>query len=220
MSESRRRELHQRREELREQWGPITADRLLAFSDGVFAIAVTLLALDIRVPPDLSDAEFTRALRDALPGIGAYALSFVIIGRLWLFHHRIFTVIARVDSAVLVRNLVLLGVIAIMPFPVRLLSDYHDQPAAMAIYAGMVTMATVVQATLWAYVVKRERLLIRLVPEELRRNVLQALVGMSVTLGLGVPLAVLSPRIAILVWLGLLLVAAILSRFLGRRAQG
>jgi uncharacterized membrane protein len=56
-------------------------------------------------------------------GVGAYVLSFVILGQLWLAHHRIFGVIARVDYPVLVRNLLVLGLIAIMPFPVRLLSD-------------------------------------------------------------------------------------------------
>jgi hypothetical protein len=72
-----------------EPWAePVAADRLLLFSDAVFAISATLLALDIRVPAGLSSAQFLPALRDQLPAIAAYAFSFGVIGQLWLFHHR------------------------------------------------------------------------------------------------------------------------------------
>ena len=107
---------------------------MLAFSDAIFAIAITLLTINLLVPPDLHGAAFTTALHRLLPALGAYALSFLILGQLWLAHHRIFGVIARVDYAVVRRNLVFLGLIAIMPFPVRLLSDYNKRPLAVAIY--------------------------------------------------------------------------------------
>jgi uncharacterized membrane protein len=96
--------------------GPVEADRVLAFSDAIFAIAITLLTLNLEVPPGLHGADFTRALHQVLPALGAYVLSFVILGQLWLAHHRIFGVIARVDYTVLVRNLLFLGLIAVMPF--------------------------------------------------------------------------------------------------------
>jgi uncharacterized membrane protein len=82
--------------------GPVEADRVLAFSDAVFAIAITLLTLNLQVPPGLHGADFTSALHQILPALGAYVLSFVILGQLWLAHHRIFGVIARVDYTVLV----------------------------------------------------------------------------------------------------------------------
>jgi hypothetical protein len=132
----RQQQRQQRHEQQRLLWGgPVEADRVLAFSDAIFAIAITLLTLNLQVRPGLGGADFTRALHQVLPALGAYALSFVILGQLWLAHHRIFGVIARVDYAVLVRNLVFLGLIAIMPFPVRLLSDYSNRPLAVAIYA-------------------------------------------------------------------------------------
>jgi hypothetical protein len=84
--------------------GPVEADRVLAFPDAIFAIAITLLTLNLQVPPGLHGADFTRALHQTLPALGAYVLSFVILGQLWLAHHRIFGVIARVDYAILVRN--------------------------------------------------------------------------------------------------------------------
>jgi hypothetical protein len=131
-----RQQLRQRqRERNRLLWGgPVEAGRVLAFSDAVFAIAITLLTLNLEVRPGLHGAEFTRTLRQVLPALGAYVLSFVILGQLWLAHHRIFGVVDRVDYAVLVRNLMFLGLIAIMPFPVRLLSDYARRPLAVAVY--------------------------------------------------------------------------------------
>jgi uncharacterized membrane protein len=81
-----------------EPWAePVAADRLLLFSEAVFAISATLLVLDIPVPAGLGSAQFLPALRDQLPAIAAYAFSFGFIGQLWLFHHRIFGFIARVD---------------------------------------------------------------------------------------------------------------------------
>jgi hypothetical protein len=124
---------HEQRQQARKQqlvlWGgPVEAGRVLAFSDAVFAIAITLLTINLEVRPGLHGAAFTRAVHQLLPALGAYALSFLILGQLWLAHHRIFGVIARVDYVVLRRNLLFLGLIAVMPFPVRLLSDYHERP--------------------------------------------------------------------------------------------
>jgi hypothetical protein len=122
------------------------------------------------VPAGLHGAAFTTALHRLLPALGAYALSFLILGQLWLAHHRIFGVIARVDCAVLRRNLVFLGLIAIMPFPVRLLSDYTRRPLAVAIYAAAFIAAMALQLLLWLDVTRPQRreLLIEPVPGEVR----------------------------------------------------
>jgi hypothetical protein len=111
--------------------------------------------------------------------LGAYVLSFVILGQLWLAHHRIFGVIARVDYAVLVRNLVFLGLIAIMPFPVRLLSDYTKRPLAVGIYAVAFITAMQLQRLLWLDVTRPERreLLREPVPEEVRNGFGRVLLG-------------------------------------------
>jgi uncharacterized membrane protein len=139
---ARRRARRQaQRRQAREQdfvlWGgPVEAGRVLAFSDAIFAIAITLLTINLEVRPGLHGAAFTSALHQLLPALGAYALSFLILGQLWLAHHRIFGVIARVDYVVLRRNLLFLGLIAVMPFPVRLLSEYHERPLAVATSAA------------------------------------------------------------------------------------
>jgi uncharacterized membrane protein len=175
---------------------------VLAFSDAIFAIAITLLTLNLEVRPGLHGAEFTRALQQVLPALGAYVLSFVILGQLWLAHHRIFGVIARVDYAVLVRNLLFLGLIAIMPFPVRLLSDYTRRPLAVAIYAVAFISAMQLQRLIWLDVTRPEHreLLREPVPEEVRAGFGRVLLGLLVVFGAAVPVGMFAPRYATLVW--------------------
>jgi uncharacterized membrane protein len=222
----RQQQRHQRREQQRLLWGgPIEADRVLAFSDAVFAIAITLLTLNLQVRPGLGGADFPRALHQVLPALGAYVLSFVILGRLWLAHHRIFGVIARVDYTVLVRNLVFLGLIAIMPFPVRLLSDYSNRPLAVAIYALAFISAMQLQRLIWRDVTRPEHrdLLREPVPDQVRTGFGRVLLGLLVLFGAAVPVGMFAPRYATLVWaviIPLRLVAARLTNWPPWRPTG
>ncbi|MCX5396375.1 TMEM175 family protein [Streptomyces sp. NBC_00102] len=120
--------------------GARTADRLTALSDGIFAIAMTLLVLDIRVPRGLDDARFRDAVQDALPDIGAYALSFVILAGFWRDHRRILALVPRFEGPPLRFALAWLGAVAFLPFPTSLLSEYASEPLAVAVYAGTVAV--------------------------------------------------------------------------------
>jgi uncharacterized membrane protein len=224
---ARRQQLRQRqREQQRVLWGgPVQADRVLAFSDAVFAIAITLLTLNLQVPAGLQGADLTRALHQVLPALGAYLLSFVILGQLWLAHHRIFGVIARVDYTVLVRNLLFLGLIAIMPFPVRLLSDYSSRPLAVAIYAGAFICAMGLQRLIWLDVTRPEHrdLLREPVPNEVRHSFDRVLLGLLVVFGAAVPVGMFAPRYATLVWaviIPLRVVVGRLTRWTSWRSTG
>jgi uncharacterized membrane protein len=184
-------------------WGePQETDRVLAFSDAIFAIAITLMTFNIGVRPGLHGDDFYRALHQLLPALGAYALSFVILAQLWLAHHRIFGVIARVDYPVLTRNLQFLGLIAIMPFPVRLLSDYTDRPLAVAIYAVTFIAAMELQRVIWLDVTRPERqhLLREPVPDGIRTGFSRSLRAMLLVFGAAIPVGMFSPRFALLVW--------------------
>jgi uncharacterized membrane protein len=212
----RQQQRHQRREQQRLLWGgPIEADRVLAFSDAIFAIAITLLTLNLQVRPGLGGADFPRALHQVLPALGAYVLSFVILGQLWLAHHRIFGVIARVDYTVLVRNLVFLGLIAIMPFPVRLLSDYSNRPLAVAIYALAFISAMQLQRLIWRDVTRPEHrdLLREPVPDQVRTGFGRVLLGLLVLFGAAVPVGMFAPRYATLVWAVIIPLRLLVGRF-------
>src|SRR5579863_9784914 len=91
--------------------------RILALSDGVFAIAVTLLILDIAVPATTSDDALPKVLLGLWPRYLAYALSFLVIARFWVIHHGSFQLIVRYDDALVWLNLLLLLFVAFLPFP-------------------------------------------------------------------------------------------------------
>jgi len=198
----------EQRQQQRVVWGgPVDADRVLLFSDAIFAIAITLLTLELEVRPGLHGSAFTRGLRDLLPSLGAYALSYLILGQLWLIHHRIFSVVARIDYPVLIRNLAFLGLIAIMPFPVRLLSHYHNRPLAVAVYALVFVVAMLLQWLLWRDVTHPDRrhLLREPVPDHVRQGFARAIGSMLLVFGGVVPLAMFAPRFAAVIWLVMLL---------------
>jgi TMEM175 potassium channel family protein len=159
------------------------------------------------VRPGLHGAAFTRELRDLLPARGAYVLSHVIVGQLWLVHHRIFSVIARVDNPIMIRNLAFLGLIAIMPFPVRLLSDYHARPLAVAVYALTFILALLIQRAIWTYVtgLEQRHLLKEPVPDQIRQPFTRSLDGRLLVFGAVVPLVMFAPRFGAVIWLVMLL---------------
>ena len=112
--------------------------RVLAFSDGVYAIAITLLVLSIDLP-DLAtpgDAgQMLDALGDRHPQIISYAISFAVIGRYWLAHHHFFSRLRALDGGLIAINLVCLAVIAFLPFPTDVLGNYFENPVAVVLYA-------------------------------------------------------------------------------------
>jgi uncharacterized membrane protein len=217
-SPNRQASRRDRWEDLREQrrllWGgPVDADRVLAFSDAIFAIAITLLTLELHVSSGLNGSAFTTELRHLLPSLGAYALSYLILGQLWLVHHRIFSVIARVDRPLLIANLAFLGLIALTPFPVRLLADYHDRPLAVTVYALTFILAMVLQWWLWRYVTAPERrqLLSEPVSDDVRQGFTRTISGILLVFGGVVPLVMWVPRFAALLWAVMILVQLVVA---------
>jgi uncharacterized membrane protein len=118
----------------------VSTARLEAFSDGVLAIAVTLLVLDIRVPDPSGHGSLAHRLGTEWPHYTAYAVSFLTIGVIWINHHAMVRRMARADHTVLVLNLVLLLTIGLLPFTTALMAEYVQRSSgehlAAAIYAG------------------------------------------------------------------------------------
>ena len=118
--------------------------RLEAFSDGVFAIAATLLVLELRVPSDTTD--LTGALIRLWPAYAAYLVSFLTIGIIWVNHHTLLEHCKRIDRRFLYLNLLLLVAVGIVPFPTALVGQYilseHGDTAALVVYgAGALLIA-------------------------------------------------------------------------------
>jgi uncharacterized membrane protein len=98
-------------------------NRLEAFSDGVFAIVMTLLVIEIRPPEVEEGGSLGQALWDLWPNYAGYLVSFLVIGMMWLNHHRIFEQVRAVDSPLLLLNLILLLWTALLPFPTAVMAE-------------------------------------------------------------------------------------------------
>lgn len=135
--------------------------RLEAFSDGVFAIAITLLVLELAVP-ESETRDLAKALGEKWPSYAAYIVSFAIIGIMWVNHHTILHNVARVDRALLFCNLLLLMFIAVLPFPTALLAEHLNSEGshvAAAIYSGNMFGCAIGFQVLWRWIVRDQRLL-------------------------------------------------------------
>ena len=139
--------------------------RIEAFSDGVLAIAVTLLVLDLRVPlPDALHGPLAKALAGLWPAYAAYVTSFLVIGIIWVNHHAVFELIGRVDRTTLFLNLLLLMSVVTIPFTTGLLSEYLVAGGGNARTAGLVYSAVMLAmsvgfAGLYTYVARHPALL-------------------------------------------------------------
>lgn len=132
-------------------------NRFEAFSDGVFAIAMTLLVIEIKVP-NLSQATASTAIEALIhagPHILSYITSFLVIGVLWLNHHALFHLLKRVDRIVLTINLVLLMCIAFIPFPTSLIGEYGKLQPIVMFYGLTLALTGIVYNILWFYVVRQ-----------------------------------------------------------------
>jgi uncharacterized membrane protein len=137
------------------------------FSDGVFAIAATLLVLEIGVAPG-SDAHLGRALVDLWPGYLAYATSFLIIGIIWVNHHECVACMDRVDRTMLFINTVFLMVVSFIPFPTKLVAEHlQKQGEHAAVYAYVITLLAmaVLYNVWWRYARHDRRLIAAAVPQ-------------------------------------------------------
>jgi uncharacterized membrane protein len=160
----------------------VSTARLEAFSDGVFAIAATLLILDISIPPNSPD--LARALAREWPHYATFAVSFITIGIIWVNHHSQFTVITRVDRTLLFINLALLMVVAFIPFPTGLLASYlrsgNSQHVAAALYAGTFLVLGIAFFATWRYAATKDHLHGgTLTDAEVRRLVQRNFVGLG-----------------------------------------
>jgi uncharacterized membrane protein len=152
----------------------ITKTRLETFSDGVLAIVITLLVIEIR-PPEVGAGEtLTEALWDQWPSYLAYFVAFAQIGVIWLNHHRLFDQVRIVDGPLLLLNLNLLMWIALIPFPTAVVADNLQEggasaETAVALFSGLLVITAVSFTGLYAWITHDERLVHELPPREIVR---------------------------------------------------
>ncbi len=176
--------------------------RVLAFSDAVFAIAMTLLVVGITVPT-LADGDSIHDLADALNDLTSnfvsFFISFAVIGRYWAAHHRFFALLARVDGRLIGINLVYLAFVAFLPFPTALLGTYFENPLSVAIYAVAVALISGLEVVLFHHAHRNGLLSQRMPQEVFRWGVVQSTLPVAYFL-LSVPVAFLSTTAAVCFW--------------------
>lgn len=174
--------------------------RLEAFSDGVFAIAITLLVLQIGVPRIEAGQSLAEALRHLWPSYFGYALSFATIGVMWANHHAMFKDIDRQDHTLVVLNLLLLMTISFLPFPTAVVAAYIRDAdgrlvATLAYGATFTVIATAFDA-MWLYASYERRLIDEHVSDGRLRSRTRRYLPGPLMYGITLPLAFISPWIS------------------------
>jgi uncharacterized membrane protein len=177
-------------------------ERLIFFSDAVFAIAITLLALEIRLPAGndaLDDAQLLAALVGIWQKYLAFAISFMVIGTLWIGHHRKFRYIKRYDRGLLILNLLMLMVIAFVPFPSSIISEYSNRTATV-FYGLTMFLAALLSTAIWWHASRNYRLIDPHLDAKLRRRQFVAPLATTVAFAFSIGLAFLNADVAKLSW--------------------
>jgi uncharacterized membrane protein len=198
--------------------GNLEYDRVLFFSDAVFAIAITLLVVDLRVPDVVLDA--AREIANSKDKILSFTISFLVIGLFWMGHHRLFRYITVLDRRLIFLNLLFLGTIAFLPYPTALLfAGSTHQPAAPVFYASCVAGAGLLELALWLYAA-RKGLVPASVPLTVRRYELSQLLPTPVVFLLSIPVAFIAPGVAPFTWILLVPIGRILPRIMRPKTKG
>jgi uncharacterized membrane protein len=177
-------------------------NRLESFSDGVIAVAITLLVLGIGVPATGGGHSLIWKLGQQWPAYAAYVTSFMTIGIIWINHHAMIARLGHSDHEILILNLLLLMSIGILPFATNLMADYlrqpHGEDVAAAVYGGALLLMAVTFASLNAAILLRKAdMLERDIPLAQRRRILAQNVLGVIPYAVAVPLAFVSPFITL-----------------------
>lgn len=183
-------------------------ERLIFFSDAVFAIAITLLALDVRLP-DLpqgaSDDTLLRALLQIGPQYFGYVVSFTVIGLIWMGHHRVYRMIGSYDRMLMLLDLLQLMVVAFIPFPTRLIGEFGASSRVATIFYALVLIASgITAALLWLYVLTHRWLLKEGANMPQARQALGELLLMPALFAVSALVALWSVDVAWIIWWGIL----------------
>lgn len=193
----------------------IDRDRVLNFSDAIFAFAATLLILKIdlpSIPPELIETRLGPELLNLWPSYLANLISFLVIGYYWLTHHAIFNMIRRFDQRLFWLNVIFLVFISFLPFPVDLFGDYGNSRSVVVFYCAALALAGYLLTILWIYVSHENRLINKSISRRrIQFYTLKHLVA-PVVFTLSIPIAFVDLTLAKLSWLFVFLGIILLHR--------
>ena len=171
----------------------LSFERVVFFSDAVFAIVITLLVLELKVPhlTEHTEPSLRHALVELLPRVAGFVISFLIIGLMWIEHHRIFRYIADYDGGLLWRNLFLLLCVSFVPFPTALFSENFWSRTAFILYTASFGGVATAKLFIWRHAAKAN-LLKREVTPALERRITRRSLAVPLACGLAIVLSFIS----------------------------
>jgi uncharacterized membrane protein len=172
--------------------------RIVAFSDGVFSIAITLLVLNLTIDPGIPRDELAQKLWDQHEALLAYAISFAVIARFWVVHHSFFSEVRAFDSRLIALNMLYLGFLVLIPFSSQVLGDYGGQLPAVIVYSA--NLAAVVLTGQWMSWDARRAGLTAIDAETARENLIRGFFIAGVFL-ISIVVALFDASIAPYIWL-------------------
>ncbi len=193
-------------------------ERVVFFSDAVFAISITLLALDLRIPETLAvagDRGLVDALLDLAPALAAFVLSFTVIAAFWIGHFRTFRVIVRIDTRLLVVNLTFLAAVALIPFPTSVVAQHGELASAAIFYAVFQIVASLLSTLTWVYPAQIGHLVSDTVTPRLARAITERALVVPLIFAVSIPVVFVSPIAAELLWFTAFPAQALIARRLG-----
>jgi uncharacterized membrane protein len=173
--------------------------RVLAFTDGVFAIAMTLLVVQIDIPRVDPD-DLGSAVADEGPLIISFFISFIVIGYYWLAHHRLWALFMRVEPGIMLLNLLYLSVIAFFPHPTGLVGEYENRPLSVIVYAACLAFVSLMEVLMLVRARNVGLLRTQPSPATFRHAVVGSLAPVAV-FALSIPIAFYSSTLALLFWI-------------------
>ncbi len=195
-----------------------TLDRIVFFSDAVFAIAITLLALNVHLPDGdvfASDAALVAALGHLAPQVFAFVISFIVIAAFWLGHYRTFRVLIGANAQLVWLNFAFLLFVALLPFPTSVVASHAGLASAAILYAGFVATTGLLSALVWVYAAQVAGLARPTVTPELARHLTYRALSVPLVFALSIPVALINPQLAEASWALAGPIEAIVSRRFG-----
>jgi uncharacterized membrane protein len=153
--------------------------RVLALSDGVFAIIITLLVLEVHVPELTQGHTLNEALAELRPSLTAFVISFILAGMYWVAHRDLFALIRRTDRGLVWLNILYLLPLCLLPFGAGLIGRYEDEVVALRIYGLLLVLIALMRVVIWLYAINRPHLLWQRLDHRQRRA------GLALTLSPG-----------------------------------
>ena len=194
-------------------------DRVKTFTDGVFAIIITILVLEIGVPADLPEQSLRDAIGQTGPELLAWVISFLVVGMYWVWHRDLFNQVRFVNRDVVWLNLLFLLPAALIPFAASVLGEYHEEPIALHLYGAVLIATALLRWLLYAYVMRRPKLLWD-PPTVKKRRIGGLLAGAPIVIYvIAMLVAAAAPTLSVLLYLAVPLLYFLLTAFL-RQSPG